>query len=372
MKTIKQIAFLLACFSVVFLGACDGADDEPGGPTDAFDRAGMLVHWADNIIIPAYNAYVTQLDGLKTSTDNFVADATMDNLISLQSAWANTTFAWQRVSMFEIGPAEAITLRNFTNVFPVDTDEVDGFVASGDYNLQLPSTNDAQGLPALDYLLFGTGADEAAVLAALDNANHKAYLTALVDRLRTMGTSVRDSWTTGGYRDEFVAADGSTATSSVNKLVNDFMFYYEKALRAGKVGIPAGVFSGTPLSDKVEAPFSGELSGEFLVAALGEVQRFFTGANFTTNADGPGLADYLDHLGTERNGENLSDAIGAQLSSALTAIFQLDSDLKNQVEMDNSAMLTAYDELQKAVVMMKVDMFLALNIQVDFVDADGD
>ncbi len=35
-------------------------------------------------------------------------------------------------------------------------------------------------------------------------------------------------------------------------------------------------------------------------------------------------------------------------------------------------MLTAYDELQKAVVLLKVDMLQALNIQVDFVDADGD
>ena len=56
---------------------------------------------------------------------------------------------------------------------------------------------------------------------------------------------------TDGYRDEFVNKDGSTATSSVNKLVNDYLFYYEKFLRAGKIGMPAGVFSGDPLSDRV-------------------------------------------------------------------------------------------------------------------------
>ena len=35
-------------------------------------------------------------------------------------------------------------------------------------------------------------------------------------------------------------------------------------------------------------------------------------------------------------------------------------------------MLAAYDELQANVVLLKVDMFQALNIKVDFVDADGD
>ena len=35
-------------------------------------------------------------------------------------------------------------------------------------------------------------------------------------------------------------------------------------------------------------------------------------------------------------------------------------------------MLQTYDELQKNVVNMKVDMLQALNIRVDYVDADGD
>ena len=43
-----------------------------------------------------------------------------------------------------------------------------------------------------------------------------------------------------------------------------------------------------------------------------------------------------------------------------------------QIEQDNNSMLITFDELQKAVVLLKVDMLQALNIQVDFVDADGD
>ena len=35
-------------------------------------------------------------------------------------------------------------------------------------------------------------------------------------------------------------------------------------------------------------------------------------------------------------------------------------------------MLELYDELQRGVVLAKVDMMQAMNIKVDYVDADGD
>ena len=35
-------------------------------------------------------------------------------------------------------------------------------------------------------------------------------------------------------------------------------------------------------------------------------------------------------------------------------------------------LLTTYDDIQKAVVLLKVDMLQILNINVDYVDADGD
>jgi hypothetical protein len=35
-------------------------------------------------------------------------------------------------------------------------------------------------------------------------------------------------------------------------------------------------------------------------------------------------------------------------------------------------MLLAYDEVQRAVPLLKVDMVSAMSINIDFVDADGD
>jgi len=358
------LSFTLACGDS---GGDDGPDD-----SDNFDREAMLANWADNIIIPAYDHYLDQLRALQSSKEAFISEPTMDNLSTLRTDFRAAYMAWQQVSMFEIGPAETVTLRNFTNIYPTDVSEIEDHVSMGGANLELPSNNDSQGLPAIDYLLYGVGADDAAILSKLSETSYQNYLSVVVDRLHTLTDGVRTAWVTDVYRDEFVGASGSSATSSVNKMINDFMFYYEKSLRAGKVGIPAGVFNGNPLSDRAEAPYAGDLSRELLQASFSSVMGFFRGDHFDNSGRGPSLGQYLDDVQAFKGSIFLSRAISNQSALAQEDIQKLRTDLKTQVEIDNAAMLTAYDELQELVVLFKVDMFQALNVQVDFVDADGD
>ena len=46
--------------------------------------------------------------------------------------------------------------------------------------------------------------------------------------------------------------------------------------------------------------------------------------------------------------------------------------MSGQIESDLIKVLKTYDEIQTAVVLLKVDMLQALNIAVDYADADGD
>ena len=80
-----------------------------------------------------------------------------------------------------------------------------------------------------------------------------------------------------------------------------------------------------------------------------------------------GLEAYLNHLG---NSGLVSD-IKIKLQ-ARTKVVALDDNYANQVSSDNMKMLQAYDEIQKIVVLLKVDVLQELNIAVDYVDADGD
>ncbi len=369
MTMINYFRFLLFCSFGVLLSACN--DNSNNSSIDTFDRELMLTHWADNIIIPRYETYVSSLEDLESKTEEFITNASVDNFDVLRSSWLSSYTAWQAVSMFEIGKAEENGLRNYTNIYPTDTNKINQNIAEHDYNLTLPSNFDAQGFPALDYLLYGLSEDKSEAAYLLTQSDRNLYLSLLVTRLKLLAEAVVDDWKSG-YREEFIANKGSSATASVDKIVNDFLYYYERFLRAGKVGIPAGVFSGSSLSHTVEAPFCGVYSKDFLLASLTAVQDFFNGKSHLSNGTGESLNAYLDYLNTKIEGADLAVLINSQFDSARNKINSLNQNLKKQVETDNVKMLEAYDELQKVVILFKVDMMQALNIKVDFIDADGD
>jgi hypothetical protein len=366
--------FWLFIIVLIAFTGCE-EDDSPDLPTDNFDRQAMLADWADQIIIPAYTAFTSQTELLKTATESFEENPTASQFTEVKEAYWQTYRAWQEVSMFEIGKAGELQLRDFINIYPTDIEGIMENISSESYNLELPSQRDKQGFAALDYLLYGLSEEETDVLAYYTTrenaAAYRTYLTTLVSRIDELAAIVLASWTSG-YRDEFVNNSGNSATASVDRLVNDYIFHYEKALRAGKVGIPAGVFSGTPLPTHVEALYRGEGGKELLLTAVNASNDFFVGKAYGKDNEITSLKDYLDYLDTSKDGQALSTLISLQFEAARLQAESLNDNLGLQVEEDNTLMLRTYDELQKNVVLLKVDMLQALNINVDYVDADGD
>jgi len=368
---ILQLTLLSLLLTLV---ACDNSP-MPQENIDDFDRQAMLTNWADNIIVPAYTDFNTQAQALKLAGENFAQSPDLNQLEQLRSAWTDAYKSWQQVAMFATGKAEEVRLRDFLNIYPVDTSALLENIRTANYDLSLPSEYDEQGFAALDYLLYGLGSSDDQTLAFFttdpDAPAFAAYVAELTARIEDLSTQVLQDWE-GAYRDAFVDNSGNSATASVDRMVNDYIFYYEKHLRAGKVGIPAGVFSGTPLPTHTEALYQGGISKELLLISLDAVQNFFNGKHFASEEEGQSLKDYLNYLSTEKDGSQLSQLIDKQFEEARTAIQGLDEDLSTQVQNDNLKMLGAYDQLQLNVVLLKVDMLQALNINVDYVDADGD
>ncbi|MEM9000201.1 MAG: imelysin family protein [Bacteroidota bacterium] len=380
-------------FLLLGLWACSSddsdSDDDSGTITDddvtitdddgssvTFDRGVMLANWADNIIVPSYNAFLDASGLLQTTFDTFKADRNQDNLSSLREAWLEAYKSWQHVSLFEIGPAEDDGLRLNINTYPTDSDLIESHIASGSYNFDLPSNRDSKGFPALDYLLNGIAESDAEVLAVFTDATtgdaYTMYFEDVISDIDSRVAAVRDAWQ-NGYRDTFVANDGSSATASVDRYVNDFIFYYEKFLRAGKMGIPLGVFTGTTASNTIEAFYSVGISNDLFEEGLDAVQDFFNGKHFGSATVGESLASYLQDLNTVKDGTPLDELINDQFNTARNMVGGLNA-FKVEIE-ENSPptnMLLAYDEVQRAVPLLKVDMVSAMSIAIDFVDADGD
>ncbi|WP_422107907.1 imelysin family protein [Winogradskyella sp.] len=370
------VPFASLVLGIIVWSCSDDNSDGPGANNDDFNRQVMLANWADNIIVPSYVAFSADVDALKVASDTFELSPDQTNLNALRSAWEAAYISWQNVSMFNIGPAETAFFRSFINTYPTNTNSIDDNITTGNYNLQDINLNDAQGFPALDYLLFGIASTDAEILEFYTvNSNatdYIGYLSDVVDRINSITDQVVSEWQ-DNYRDTFVNNDGSSSNSATNSLVNDWMEYYERFFRNGKIGFPAGVFSGGNLeAEKVEAFYKRDLSKTLCLEALDALQAFFRGSAFNSASNGDSLESYLDFLNTMKDGEDLSALINEQFNTSRTAIQSLDDNFYQQIITNNNAMLTAFETLQANVVLLKSDMFSALSIAVEFNSGDGD
>jgi hypothetical protein len=350
----KKILFLFFA-SILFIN-CGGSDEDGSNDGEvkpvAYDRGKMLIHWADKIILPAHTAFKETLTNLDNSTKTFVANPNQSNLDEIRSRWLVSYKAWQHIEMFDIGKSEEIYFKSKMNVYPIDKTWLDNNIEKGIYDLENANNYSSQGFPAIDYMLYGIGADDVVLLNKYTADNtFTNYLTDLVNKMVSTTDLVINDWT--NYRATFVSSTDNTASSSVNKLTNDFIYYYEKGLRANKVGIPAGVFSGGPLKGNVEAFYKKDLSKVLLLEAMDASIKFYNGTSFDGISSGPSLKSYLTHLNSTKEGSSLSSLVATKLETAKSQINSLSNNFISQIESDNNKMLTTYDAIQAVVVLLK-------------------
>lgn len=369
---IKKTVFLV--LAALVLVSCGSDDGGKGGPADNFDRGAMLANWADNIIIPSFENFANETQTLRETTDAFAVDPSQANLDALRSAYKRAYLEYQTVAMFEMGEAENLDYHGNLNIYPTAADAITAKAEANEFNLELPSARAEQGFPAIDYLIYGLGETDAEIISFYTGQNaegYKNYLTSVATRIDTLTDTVLANWK-NSFRDTFVAGTSSSSTGSVDRFTNDFVMYFEMDLRSGKVGIPAGGFSGNPAPTTAEAFYTQDFSKQLYLKALEAFQNFFNGQHFNGTQNGPSYKQYLEYLNSIRGGDDIAAMINAQLNNVVQQATSLDADLAEQVSTDNSVMLGAFDELQKVVVLLKIDMMQAMDISVDYVDTDGD
>jgi hypothetical protein len=370
----KKIALVVLTFT--FLYACSSSSSDGESQSDNFNRTEMLTNWADNIIIPGYSDYQSKLQTLSADVATFNATPTEANLQTVRTSWINAYKVYQKIAVFSIGKAMEINFNEATNTYPTEVAGIEANIASGTYNLDLLSQFSKQGFPALDYMLNGLGSTDATIVTFYStNANaaqYKQYLTSITAKLKSNADSILTDWNTG-YRDTFISSNGTGVSSSVSKTTNLFVKNFEKTIRTGKIGIPAGVFSnGSLFPEKVEAVYKKDLSKELLNTSIQAQLDFFNGKFYNSTTTGSSLKSYLDYLNAVRSGQNLSTVITNQFATIFATNTNLSNNFFEQVSNDNSKMLASYDAMQQNVVYLKLDMMQALNVTVDYVDGDGD
>jgi len=196
----------LVLFVTMSLMSCGGGNNEPSPADNGKDRQVILTHWVDNIVLPSYNNFKVKFDVMKTKADVFKQSPTLSALSEFRTAWVDAYLEWQKVELFEFGPADQTTLRNFYNIYPTDVAGIGENINNPSVNLDLPASYARQGFPALDYLINGVASTDDQIISFYTNATEGTkritYLARLVDRMNTLITNVISGWTS--YRETFI------------------------------------------------------------------------------------------------------------------------------------------------------------------------
>lgn len=349
----------------------------PTAAADGFDRQALLENLTMQVIVPAHEAFAAALAELETAAAAFAAAPTAETLTAVQDAWLAANLARMPLLPFRIGPVDDSLLHNRLDNRPPRTEFIDENVLGG----ADPITNDylagigssSVGLGAMEYLLFDAEGGNTAVLAAFTDgelaARRRELLLRLAQNAHQRGEALADVWTADGanYAASFIAADmdGGELQGSMNMLLNQMIGDLENIISA-RLGKPAGNrSSGLIRPDLVEAPYSGA-SLPRITATVAGLQTAFNGG------DGLGFDDYLDYLAADYNGQPLSTAINAQFETTLAALDAIEGPLETAVATHLPQVETAIDELNRLLVLLKVDAANHLGVTLTFNDNDGD
>lgn len=378
MGNLIKVVTALTLLSGIF--GCGGKESEPSPADNTKDRKVILTHWADNIIVPSYDDFKKVFEVMLQHSGNFTASPDETSLLALRESWSAAYHAWQKVELFEFGPADKYTLRNFFNIYPADISGIVSNMQDPSVNLELPASYARQGFPALDYLLNGVGQTDAELLAAFttdaDADQRLAYLARITGRMNTLLTQVVQEWK-GPYRETFINQTGLDIGSSFGRIVNAYVLYYERYIRSGKIGIPSGTAigsSGVAYPDRIEAYYAASISRDLAITAHQAARDFFNGVDVETGQEGPSLGAYLDALGAKDagSGKMLSEIINDQFVVIGSELGGLLPDLSEQIHVNNEQMVETYSAMQKLVRLLKVDMTSAMSITITYTDNDGD
>lgn len=348
--------------------SCDQSDS----PFVRYDRTELLQNIGNTIIIPSYSELRVAVNELQVATTDFIEAPATEKLAAVRLKFSVAYKRWQHCGYYNIGPAEEIFLTSSVNTFPTNKSEINANISSGTHNFSAASSADEKGFPALEYMLHGIAQTDEAILELYNTdelaANRMVYLADLVADMKLKVDAVVTGWssTGGNYIAEFVSRTGTDVGSSTGMLINSMTQYFESDVRDKKIGIPLGVRSlGIPIPANCEALYSVQ-SITMVNESLLALQQLFTGGN------GTGFDDYLEAINAQYHGAPLSDVIEQQLQTAIEKVGLIPEPYAETVENNPDPASTAYQELQKLVVLLKTDLPSAIGILITYQDNDGD
>lgn len=365
-------SWILIAFVLMVIYACvDG--NNPLKKVNNYDQSLLLNNLGDNLIYPSYQELRSKTQQLERLVNDFVQSPSVASLDSARLALKDARMAYQWVSPYQFGPADQLTLNAELNLYPVDINQIENNILSGNYDLGVLTNQDARGFQTIAYLIHGNEITDEEIIASLD-PNRSNYLKDVVSRISQFVNQVEMMWSPAGedYLSKFKDMTGVDVGSSVGMLVNAMSQNFERNTRDGKIGIPIGIRTlGEAIPENVEAPYAG-YSTELFQENLSAYQAIYEGISLN-GSESEGFDDYLSEIeALDASNQDLHQTISSQWETIIGHANQFSDPLELEIITRQSDLENLFAEMQRMVVYMKTDMSSALGVIISYQDNDGD
>ncbi|MES2589109.1 MAG: imelysin family protein [Bacteroidota bacterium] len=344
---------------LVFSFSCKKNKKEEESDSD-FKKSTILENVGSNLILANYQTMDLKLTDFQQKYDTFIANQSPENFTLLKSSWKESYIQWEKILMFEFGPAMEELMKASFGTFPSDTTKVLNNISTGSYDLYQVSNITAQGLPVFDFLLYRNNA-----ISFFGQTNYAQYGKELILKMKGHLQTVISKWNSS-YLSTFVSSTGTESTSAFSIFVNEFVKSYEE-LKWTKIGIPLGKQSlGITQPYYIEAKYS-KISFQLMLENMKALQRLFNGDK-EDGTIGVGFDDYLNAL--DKN--SLTNSINTEFQGIISIIGTFTTDFETTLNNNPQDLDALYTKIHNLTVLLKTDMTSSFGIMITYQDNDGD
>jgi predicted lipoprotein len=347
-----KFLFSILVLSVVF--ACSKKSNTSDGSD--FSKTELLTNLANNLILVDYQLLVNEVEKMENKFLLCKESPSPSAFDSLRSSWENTYIQWNRVAMYNFGPAMDIGLFASTATSPSDTNKINENITAGVYNLNAATNIQAIGLPALDYLFF----QKNAYANFVSNQKQVSYIGDIISKLKTEFQTVNSGWK-NSYTSTFIKSTGTESTSAFSMFLNEFLKNYE-LVKWVKVGIPLGKQTLDIQKPEYIEGRNAKLTFRLLKSNLQALKDIYEGGSSI------GLDDYLIAL----NKKSLAESISSSFQSMILDVESYSTDFESMLTSDTDKLNALYTKIQNLVVSLKSDMIPSFGVLITYSDNDGD
>ncbi|MEO0444345.1 MAG: imelysin family protein [Pseudomonadota bacterium] len=319
---------------------------------------------SEKLITPSYRLLTQQSQTFYTATTQCQSTLNHSNSSAIHSEWRNTMAAWQTVEWVRFGPMAELSQQWQLQFWP-DKKNIIGRKMKALLNKEALSIEDvkqagviAQGLPAIEYVLFD---DRAAHIASIQQRCKLLVLVA--EQLKANTLMLYNSWIDYSAK-QINTLNATQHNKTMTILVINSLVQQLDRMVNQKIASPLNLGDN---NKRINAYFLESWRSDH---SFNNLKHNISAIDTLFNAGG--LIEYLQG----HDQQPLIDNISAKLLSIKTIISSdlplASLDLIDNPKVSQSAILPLYTELDELRNLIKGDLVNALNIRISFNASDGD